>query len=120
MAQRQPTTRTRKPPAPGTVDPNVDQDAPRVEGEITTLDGPAGIFVGETTTVDDVVEAPMPSNEPSNGWWIVRPNEDIEQMSVGTVENSYSFRRGTRYKVPFDVMTILAERDYLLEQPYPA
>ena len=119
MAQR-PTTTRKRTPAAGTVDPNVDQDAPRLEGEITTLDGPAGLFVGETTTVDDVVEAPMTSSDPMNGWWIVRPNEDIEQMSVGTVENSFSFRRGTRYKVPYDVMAILAERDYLLEQPYPA
>jgi len=114
MAQRQ---------APGVVeevDPNVDQTTPRAEGEITTLEGEKGLFAGDAVVVDEVVEQPMATGDPEGGWWIIRPNVDVEHMSVGTVDNSYAFKTGVRYKVPADVMTILLERDHLLERPYPA
>ena len=105
---------------PGTVDPNVPRDQPRPEGDITTLEGDKGLFAGEATVVDEVVEMPLATDEPEGGWWVIRPGEDIEHMNVGVIENSYSFKAGTRYKVPMDVMTILAERDYLSERPFPA
>ena len=38
--------------------------------------------------------------EPYGGWWIIRTKEDVEHMSVGTIEHSYAFKAGTRYKVP--------------------
>lgn len=117
MAARQQT------PQPGTVDPNVPQDQPRPEGDITTLEGDKGLFAGEATVVDEVVESPLAAtmgDEPEGGWWVIRPGEDIEHMNVGIIDNSYSFKAGTRYKVPYDVMSILAERDYLSERPFPA
>lgn len=102
--------------APQEVDPNV--EGPREDGgEVTTLDG---IFAGEATVVDEVVENPLANDEPEGGWWIIRPNQDIEHMNVGPIENSYAFKAGVRYKVPMEVMSILAHRDYLSERPYPA
>ena len=97
------------------VDPSVNPNTPREGGEVTTLDG---IFESPTV-VDEIVESPLAAaaDEPDGGWWIVRLNTDIEHMSVGTVDNSYSFESGRRYKVPQDVMSILAHRDYLLEIP---
>jgi len=98
---------------PREVDPNVDPELPQGGSETATLDG---IFA-PAEVVDEIIERPMASDEPDGGWWIVRLNTDIEHMSVGTVDNSYSFESGRRYKVPQDVMSILAHRDYLLEVP---
>lgn len=95
------------------VNPSVDPNTPREGGEVTTLDG---IFE-QPVIVDEIIETPLASNEPEGGWWIIRLNTDIEHMSVGTIDNSYSFESGRRYKVPQDVMSILAHRDYLLEIP---
>jgi hypothetical protein len=95
---------------PGPVDPNMPEGG---EGAVTTLDG----LFEQPIVVDEIVEAPMASNEPDGGWWIVRLNTDIEHMSVGTIDNSFSFESGRRYKVPLEVMSILAHRDYLLEIP---
>jgi len=99
----------------GTVNPSQDpeQSAAGQQGEVTTLDG----MFAQPMVVDEIVEVPMASDEPDGGWWIVRLNTDIEHMSVGTIDNSYSFQSGRRYKVPQDVMSILAHRDYLLEIP---
>jgi hypothetical protein len=100
---------------PGTVNPNVDPDVQAAtSGEVTTLDG---MFAGEATVVDEVVETPMRGDEPPGGWWIIRPNTNIEHMTVGTIDNSYVFEQGRRYRVPAEVMSILAHRDYLLEIP---
>jgi hypothetical protein len=99
---------------PKEVDPNIDPDLPQGGSETATLDG---IFEAPAVVVDEVIESPMASDDPDGGWWIIRPNTDIEHMSVGTVNNSYSFQSGRRYKVPQDVMSILAHRDYLLEIP---
>lgn len=110
---------TRQPPrtqhAAVTADPNVSSGD---HGEVTTLDG---IFAGEATVVDEVVVNPLADDAPDGGWWIIRPNTDIEHMNVGPIsENSYAFKAGVRYKVPMEVMSILAHRDYLSERPYPA
>jgi hypothetical protein len=109
MAARQPQQQQQG------VDPNV--DTPRDSGEVTTMDG---LFAGNATVVDEVVENPLASDEPEGGWWIIRPKEDIEHMSVGTIQDSYAFKAGVRYKVPYEVVDILAHRDYLSERPYPA
>jgi hypothetical protein len=82
-------------------------------GEVTTLDG----MFERPIVVDEVIETPLVNDDPDGGWWIVRLNTDIEHMSVGTIENSFSFEQGRRYKVPQEVMSILAHRDYLLEFP---
>lgn len=95
------------------VNPNVDPENPGDTGEVSTLDG---IFQ-PAVVVDEVIENPMANDDPEGGWWIVRPNTDIEHMSVGTIDNSFSFEQGRRYKVPQEVMSILAHRDYLLEIP---
>jgi hypothetical protein len=95
------------------VNPNVDPDNPTDTGEVTTLDG---VFA-PAVVVDEVIEAPMANDDPEGGWWIVRLNTPIEHMSVGTIDNSFSFEQGRRYKVPMEVMSILAHRDYLLEVP---
>lgn len=76
-----------------------------------------GLFAGEATVVDEIVHTPLATDEPEGGWWIIRPNTDIEHMSVGTIGNSYAFEAGRRYRVPFEVVSILAHRDYLLEVP---
>ena len=96
-----------------TADPNIDPANPSDTGEVATLDG---IFA-PAVVVDEIIESPMVSDDPDGGWWIVRLNTDIEHMTVGTVDNSYHFESGRRYKVPMDVMSILAHRDYLLEIP---
>lgn len=96
---------------PGPVDPNMSEGD---EGAVTTLDG----LFEQPIVVDEIVEAPMAAaDEPDGGWWVVRLNTDIEHMSVGTIANSFSFEQGRRYKVPMEVMSILAHRDYLLEIP---
>jgi hypothetical protein len=97
------------------VDPSqtAEQSAEAQQGDVTTLDG---IFE-RPVVVDEIIETPMVSDAPEGGWWIVRLNTNIEHMSVGTIDNSYSFESGRRYKVPMDVMSILAHRDYLLEIP---
>lgn len=94
------------------VDPNVDPSGEN-ESEVTTLDG----LFEAPIVVDEVTETTMSNDDPDGGWWIVRPNTDIEHMSVGTIDNSFSFQAGRRYKVPQEVMSILAHRDYLLEIP---
>jgi hypothetical protein len=100
---------------PKEVDPNVDPNLPDGGSETATLDG---IFE-PAQVVDEVIESPLAraADEPDGGWWVVRVNTDIEHMSVGTIDNSYHFESGRRYKVPMDVMSILAHRDYLLEVP---
>lgn len=85
----------------------------REGGEVTTLDG----LFEPAVIVDEIVESPMATDEPDGGWWVVRLNTDIEHMSVGTIDNSFSFEQGRRYKVPMEVMSILAHRDDLLEVP---
>lgn len=101
----------------GPVNPSQDaeESAAAQQGDVTTLDG----LFAQPVIVDEITMVPMApdANEPDGGWWIVRLNTDIEHMSVGTIDNSYSFQSGRRYKVPQDVMSILAHRDYLLEIP---
>jgi hypothetical protein len=93
-----------------TVNPSVDEPT---EG-LGTLDG----MFGKPTVVDEVVEVPMRGQATAISW-VIRPNTDIEDMTVGEPSIHYSFKAGTRYKVNQSVAEILYARDYLMEVPYP-
>jgi hypothetical protein len=105
------TTR-RQPGEPETVNPMV-EDGP-TEG-VSTMEG---LFNQKATVVDEVQEIPYQQPGP-NTWWVIRPNRDIEDMTVGLPEAHFSFKEGIRYKVPVRIAEILFNRDALLEVPYP-
>lgn len=98
-----------------TVTPSVDQPT---EGVSTMKD-----LFGKASVVDEVVEIPMqPGQEQASWipqWFVIRPNKDIENMTVGVPEIHYAFKAMQRYRVPFDVAKILFDRDHLAEVPYP-
>ncbi len=79
--------------------------------QVATLDS---LFNKQATVVDEVVEVPLRS--PDAGGVIIRPNRDIEEMSVGT--DYFTFKMGVRYRVPERVAQILFDRDLLMEFPY--
>jgi len=98
--------------APGdveTVDVN-DGDGPR-EG-VSTM---AGLF-GQAQVVDEVQDTRP--HDLGDAIWVVRPVNDIEDMTVGTPDNHFSLKAGTRYRVPQRVAEILYNRDLLMEMPY--
>ena len=77
---------------------------------------------GKAHVVDQVVERPQQAAAPDeNGevWWVVRPNEDRDDMTIGQPDNHFAFKAGVRYKVPARVAQILSDRDLLLEIPFP-
>lgn len=101
----------RQPGEVETVDPMVEGGEP-TEG-VTTM---AGMFA-PAQVVDQVQEAPLPfgDDEPQ---WIIRPLEDIEDMTVGVTDIHFAFKAGTRYRVPQRIAEILYNRDRLMEVPY--
>jgi hypothetical protein len=68
--------------------------------------------------VDEVQEHPLQRVDPSE-FWVIRPNENVEDMTVGDVNYHFAFQAGVRYKVPQRVAEILADRDKLMEVPFP-
>lgn len=75
----------------------------------------SGLF-GQPQIVDEVQEIAW-VNPLGEAVWIVRPNIDIEDMTVGTPENHFNMKAGTRYRVPERVADILFTRDQLMEYP---
>jgi hypothetical protein len=73
---------------------------------------------GPAEIVDEVQESPIVTRA-HGPQFIIRPNEDIEDMTVGSPEIHFSFKAGTRYRVPQRVAEILYNRDKLMEVPYP-
>jgi hypothetical protein len=71
---------------------------------------------GTPQVVDEVQELPI--QQPlGEAVWVVRPNADIEEMTVGLPDNHFNMKAGTRYRVPERVAQILYERDQLMEMP---
>lgn len=107
------TGRVSDPNAPQVVNPMVDQPT---EG-VTKMSE----MFGAAHVVDQVVERPLPTSEASDGirWFVIRPNADTEDMTVGSPDNHFAFKAGVRYKVPDRVAQIMFDRDLLLEIPFP-
>jgi len=97
---------------PETVNPMVDGGP--TEG-VSTLDG---MFSQQPTVVDEVQEVPLQMPQQDLGW-VIRPNCEIEDMTVGNPHHHLSFKEGTRYRVPIEVAEILYNREKLMEVPYP-
>jgi hypothetical protein len=93
------------------VDPNLPGAPP---GGVTTMQG----LFGQPTVVDEVQEHPLQPPTASE-FWVIRPNENVEDMTVGDVNYHFAFQAGVRYKVPQRVAEILADRDKLMEVPFP-
>ena len=101
----------RRPGEVETVDPNVDTGP--TEG-VTTMKE----MFGQPLVVDEVHEVPQ-QYPMSDGSWIVRPNSDVEDMTVGSPQNHFNLKAGTRYRVPERVAMILYNADKLMEIPFP-
>lgn len=71
---------------------------------------------GQPQIVDEVQEIPW-VNPLGEAVWVIRPNIDIEDMTVGSPENHFNMKAGTRYRVPERVADILFTRDQLMEYP---
>jgi len=93
-----------------TVDPSV--EGGEVTPGVTTM---AEMF-GQPQIVDEVQELAL-ANPLGDAIWVVRPNMDIEDMTVGLPENHFNMKAGTRYRVPDRVAEILYNRDQLMEVP---
>jgi hypothetical protein len=106
----------RRPPNPSgvqEVDPMVDT------GPTEGLSTMAEMF-GNPMVVDEVQQIPYAYANPlGDAIWVIRPNIEIEDMTVGSPDNHFSFKPGTRYRVPQRVAEILYNRDMLMEMPYP-
>jgi hypothetical protein len=95
---------------PETVDPSVEG------GEVTPGMTTMAEMFGTPQVVDEVQELPI--QQPlGEAVWVVRPNADIEEMTVGLPDNHFNMKAGTRYRVPERVAQILYERDQLMEMP---
>jgi len=81
---------------------------------LTTMQG----LFGPATVVDEVQQTPMRTPQDVE-FWVIRPNQDIEDMTVGDQAVHYAFKAGIRYRAPMRVAEILADRDMLMEMPYP-
>ena len=76
----------------------------------------AGLF-GQAQVVDEIQNTPP--HYLGDAVWVVRPINDVEDMTVGSPDNHFNLKAGTRYRVPQRVAEILYNRDLLMEIPYP-
>lgn len=103
------------PEPPLSEQPPVEVSVPEgVTEGITTM---AGLF-GQPQVVDEVRETPVQAPVEAE-WWVIRPSDDVEDMTVGLATMHFAFKAGVRYRVPLRVAQILAEREKLLEMPFP-
>ena len=106
------TGQVRNPNEPQVANPMVDQPT---EG-VTKMSE----MFGQAHVVDQVVERPLVRPEDDGvRWFVIRPNADVEDMTIGSPDNHFAFKAGTRYKVPDRVAQIMFDRDLLLEIPFP-
>jgi len=126
MAARQPVHQqyddVKDPDVPADHQNPVDPHEPGAQAAPEGMSTLAGIF-GQATVVDEVQELPMQMQTASPGgvpaFWVIRPNQDIEDMTLGVPIVHLAFKAGTRYKVPRDIAYELCRLDYLIEMPFP-
>jgi hypothetical protein len=112
-ASDEPEIRDPEAPLSQQVPVNPSQPGGPTEG-LTTMQS---LFPG-AQVVDEVQEYPM-APQVAAEWWVIRTNEDVEDMTVGEATQHFAFKAGIRYRVPQRVAEILADRDKLMEVPYP-
>src|SRR5436189_5090420 len=81
--------------------------SPHAEGAAQTpgISTMAEMF-GQPQIVDEVQEVAW-VNPLGDSLWVIRPNTNVEDMTVGLPENHFSMKAGTRYRVPERVAEIL-------------
>jgi hypothetical protein len=96
---------------PETVNPMVDDGPTEGVARMADMFQPAQV-------VDEVQETPARPQE-GEQMWVIRPSQDVEDMTLGNPHEHYAFKAGTRYKVNIHVAAVLYNRELLMEQPYP-
>jgi hypothetical protein len=102
-------TARRQPGEVETVDPSVDTGPTEGLSTMAQMFSPA-------QTVDEVYETHP--HDLGDAVWIVRPINEVEDMTVGSPNNHFNLKAGIRYRVPQRVAEILYNRDLLMEVPY--